>query len=212
MKNNLNQIYSARGINNSRLDAIFKFSKKRVLDIGCGSGIYVQRLSGEYEIKGIDHDFFESWSATPELFSLSDIGHIPFADNSFETGLLFEVLEHVADPVSALLTVKRVISNNLIITVPNCAVTSAMKKSGLIYNHWIDPTHVNFFSKDSLEDTLNKAGFDVLHFEYINRCNLGWLIAESFGLPIYFQRLFASLFARIGRSYYMTMLVVAQKS
>jgi ubiquinone/menaquinone biosynthesis C-methylase UbiE len=56
----------------------------------------------------------------PELtFRLGSVYSLPFESSSVHTVLLSEVLEHLDDPVSALLEVQRVAANTIIISVPH---------------------------------------------------------------------------------------------
>jgi hypothetical protein len=46
----------------------------------------------------------------------------------------------------------------VLITVPNCEDVDEMKKQGTVYEHLLDKDHRNFFTRESLEQTL-KAFF-----------------------------------------------------
>ena len=50
----------------------------------------------------MDYKPFETWSARAELFSVSDAQALALADNSVDTILSFETLEHLPDPARAL--------------------------------------------------------------------------------------------------------------
>jgi len=81
---------------------------------------------------------------------------LKFPDDSFDTILLFEVLEHVNDPYMVLKESKRVARKNILITVPNCAQFNELRDSGLTYEHMLEKDHVNFFTKLNLENLISK--------------------------------------------------------
>jgi ubiquinone/menaquinone biosynthesis C-methylase UbiE len=135
-------IYSGRGLNPSRLEAIIRFAGQSILDVGCGSGAYVLQLADRYDIKGIDYQEFDTWKEKPNLFSISDATNLNLPDNSVDTILSFECLEHLPDPELALKEYYRVARNNVILTVPNCEITLGMRQSLMLYYHWIDRTHI----------------------------------------------------------------------
>ena len=88
-----------------RLDLIKKYADlkgKRILDIGCGIGMYSQKFKGEgAEVFGIDIDK-KNIERAKKLDSLvnflcSSAEKTPFEDNFFDIVFLNEVLEHVKD-------------------------------------------------------------------------------------------------------------------
>jgi len=179
--------------------------------VGCGNGAYVLQLADRLDIRGVDFKQFEAWSAKPELFQVCDACTLPFSDGAVDTILSFETLEHLTDPARALLEYRRVARRNLIITVPNCQLSEGMRQSGLIYNHWIDRSHVNFWDLDGISAELNAAGFSVVIRQHINHLNLGALTMEALGLSGFAARSGAWLMRRLQRrTYPMTCLLVAE--
>ena len=203
--------YSGRPMNPYRKVAIEKYAGTSLLDVGCGNGAYVHHFASLKQTRGIDGTYFDAWKATPELFEVSDATQIRQPDNSFETVVAFELLEHIPMAENALREFRRIASKNIIITVPNCTQTPGMKASGLIFNHYSDPTHVNFWTAETLTALLTKEGYRMVHSELINRINLGPLFAEAVvrqGPP---GRLLTKLFNRfMAREYPMTILMVAE--
>jgi ubiquinone/menaquinone biosynthesis C-methylase UbiE len=138
------------------------------------------------------------------------VQNLPHADNSFDTVTAFEVLEHIDDVSAALGELRRVAKHNVILTVPNCTITPGMKASGLIYHHWYDPTHVNFWSTEQFAEVVAGAGFHVEAVNNINAINLGYLVMESLGLKGWLAKAGQRLFKAVQRPYEMTTLVVAR--
>jgi SAM-dependent methyltransferase len=205
--------YASRKVNRYRLDAIKRHAGRSILDVGCGSGAYVLQLAGEYDIRGIDFQPFESWKEMPERFSISDAAMLDLADDSVDTIVSFETLEHLADPEQALREYRRVCRKNVILTVPNCDITEGMRKSNMLYSHWSDRTHVQFFNMASIKDAVRNAGFRVGHAAYINEINLSPLLLEYLGLRGRARDVAARLLRRVGRQrHFITSLVVGEKA
>ncbi|HEX2549092.1 MAG TPA: methyltransferase domain-containing protein, partial [Gammaproteobacteria bacterium] len=186
-----NKMYLVRGVHQERYEAMLKYAGKSILDVGCGSGAYVLKFNDEhkeYSIKGMDYQKFDSWENAPGLFSLGDGNTLKFEDNSFETLTLFEVLEHLPEPLQALKEYFRVCSKNLILTVPNCELAPAIKKSLLTYYHYVDSTHVNFFTMDSLVKMVEDAGFKVTTRYFINKISLEPLIEDAYDVQSSFLK------------------------
>jgi ubiquinone/menaquinone biosynthesis C-methylase UbiE len=212
MASELKQSYQKRGVNNDRLQVVLAAAGQSILDVGCGSGAYVLKLADKYAIRGVDYQPFESWDEAPELFEVSDATKLRFEDDSFDTLLSFETLEHLPDPAAALREYYRVCRNNVILTVPNCAITDGMKKSNMLYSHWIDRTHVNFFDIESISALVADAGFKVVKQTYINKISVLPLITEAFGLNSTAQRWASRLLKRFQkRHHYITCIIIGEK-
>jgi SAM-dependent methyltransferase len=81
---------------------------------------------------------------------------LPFPDRSFDSVLLFEVLEHLPDPGGVLREARRVARKNVILTTPNSEGITELQRMGLLYEHFGDLDHRNFFTPDTLRLLLEK--------------------------------------------------------
>lgn len=124
----------------------------------------------------------------------------------------FEALEHLEEPMDALHEFHRVTRRMLLLTVPNCEITSGMRTSGLTYHHYVDPTHVNFYDLDSICAQVESASFSIVEKLLVNEINIFPLIGEAFRLPSVVTRLGTRAVRRLQKRYGMTCLVVAQRT
>lgn len=86
----------------------------RVLDIGCGTGGWVKKLSETLGTHAIGIDVV-NYHNTEYPFCLFDGYHIPFCDNAFKVGILIHVLHHTDDAEKLLIECRRVIESKIII-------------------------------------------------------------------------------------------------
>ena len=109
----------------NRLAAAYDFvTGATVLDVGVGNGAFLHILarSGQFSaVQGVDIRA-NSKLIVPEgvAFNEMNITSLTFADDSFDTVVCMEVLEHLedADFVAGLAQIRRVARSNLVVTVP----------------------------------------------------------------------------------------------
>ena len=121
---------------------------KRILDVGCGDGIYFPYLSQKTgEVVGIDFspDRLIRSKKLGALLVRGDAGVLPFRDESFETVWASEVIEHTPS-LDVFGELERVAKDCIIATMPN--------PDGPYYGR--DSNHILKFEIDSLKQFLGK--------------------------------------------------------
>jgi len=177
---------------------------KLILDVGCATGEYCQRLTKVgFRCVGVDinSEYVAKAREKDVEAYVMDVKCLKFPDKSFDTVLLFEVLEHVDSPSEILNEAKRVARKNILITTPNCTEFSTLKKHGLTYEHMLEEDHVNFFTKKDLEELLSNhfKKFRVEEREPINIIFSPWWLRKLISLlyklkilkSVVYYRLFA---------------------
>ena len=96
----------------------------RILDVGCGLGVYVKHLSAFSDrVYGVDvdSDKVEEASKTLANIQVAPAESLPFEDGFFDVVLLHEVLEHVDDDARSVAEAWRVTApgGHVVVFVPN---------------------------------------------------------------------------------------------
>ena len=136
------------------------------LDVGCGGGAFLHGLRGRgIPAIGVDSSFFAARSAVAAYSAPAVCGSLPrfpFLPGAFRTVTMFHVLEHLPDPMEALLAVGDLLGpgGKLFVQVPNAACWQFL----LFGERWSGlnvPRHLIHFRAEDLEDLLDVTGFEV---------------------------------------------------
>ena len=160
----------------------------RLLDVGCGTGATSRMLKSEGRCKeAFGIELFDAAAAEAgkhlDQVICADIAttEIPFANQFFDVILCLDVLEHLADPWSALAKLKRVLRDDgcLIASIPNIAYAPVLLK--ILFNRFeyadsgvLDKTHLRFFTLHTMKNLFADCGF-VIEEVQPNRAG-GWKI------------------------------------
>jgi len=158
-----------------------------ILDVGCATGEYCQKLNDlGFKCVGVDvnSEYITKAKKNSVEAYIMNGKSLDFMDNSFDTVLLFEVLEHVKCTDIILKEAKRIAKKNVLITVPNCTDYFILRRFGLTYEHMLEKDHINFFTKKDLEDLLSKyfKKFKVEKKEPINTVFSPWWLRKPISL------------------------------
>lgn len=144
-------------------------SDAKILDYGCATGDFVKSLSGMYEAWGCDISESAINIARKNNPSLANrfflINEATLFLKKFDVIVLWDVLEHLSDPLSAMQVIVNMLKPNgaLIISTPNIAtVTAKLMKSRWAF--MTPPEHLAFFSPKSLDYLFHMIG--------VTRCSL----------------------------------------
>jgi SAM-dependent methyltransferase len=135
---------------------------RRVLDFGCGFGEFLEmcRLFG-FEAHGVDRSSARRSGAGVEIHS--DLDKVP---GSFDAITMFEVLEHLDDPLAALKSLRSRLNQGglMIVEVPDTSGVNGIRSRDEYYKiHPLD--HINAFTPASLVNMMERAGFRPLQKE-----------------------------------------------
>ncbi|MCP4652331.1 MAG: class I SAM-dependent methyltransferase [Candidatus Omnitrophica bacterium] len=158
----------------------------KILDIGTGYGFFVTELhnQGYKNILGIEPSIQRREIAckySPAMVIDFDLDNPSKDIGKFNVITLFHVLEHMAEPIMFLRTIKKFMNPNgvFICEVPN--ENELLLDTCKSYNdfYWIR-AHLNYFNEKTLLACFKKAEYDNVQIKYqqryglLNLCN--WLI------------------------------------
>lgn len=155
---------------------------KKILDVGCGLGFYVDFLNSiGYECVGVDfvEEFIkEAKRVKKGVFIKAKADDLPFRDNEFDTVILFDILEH-GDDIKILKEAKRVCKSKILVIIPR-KVDYQLEQSGVIFRHYIDRSHIREYEDQDIKDLAQKTSLKLISLKKIH--------------PLYNETIFLSLF------------------
>mgnify|MGYP000893696794 CR=1 FL=1 len=138
----------------------------KILDIGCATGVFLKEMKDHgWDVYGVEPSSFAADVAINQLGLNVFNGYLAeanFDDNFFDIITLWDVFEHLPDPVENLLIIKRLLKpdGNLIIATPN---TNSWERK-IFEQYWAGwdiPRHYHIFSEVSIEQLLKEHGMQV---------------------------------------------------
>lgn len=132
---------------------------KPSLEVGCGSGRFMERLGIDVGVDLSERLLKIARSRGCEVL-IADGGHLPFRDDSFSSAYLIFTLCFLQNPESVLAEIRRVLRDNGVLTVCIVPRDSGL---GMEYSSKNSPFYriARFYREREVEEMLIKAGFEV---------------------------------------------------
>lgn len=185
-----------------------------VLDLGCGEGRHAIHMYLEEKVSVLAIDLNPADLATARekslafinpadqhrqlFFQVADGRHLPFADNTFDSIVCSEVLEHIEDYQHILQEIRRVLKpgGRLAVSVPRYWPEKICWWLSDAY-HQVEGGHIRIFNAGELRRCIEKQGFGLqkrhwahaLHTPYWWLRCLFWQRQEEVGLIKLWHRL-----------------------
>ena len=180
-------------------------SARRVLDVGCGEGLFGAALKARgAEVWGIELDAAAAEQAAVRLDRVvpgdvtAAFGELPAGH--FDCIVFNDVLEHLVDPYAVLVASKRLLAPGgvVVCSLPNVRHFRVLWNL-IVRKQWryedsgvLDRTHLRFFTEKSIAEMFQGLGFEILEirgiggftswkFALIGRLSLG-LLSDAFHL------------------------------
>lgn len=144
----------------------------RLLDVGCSAGFFLSEAAAAgWSVFGLEPSAWKAARARALLgrerrgrIQETTLEKAPFAGGAFDALVMWDVLEHVADPGLAVEQAARLLRPGGILALNVPDVRSLVAR--LLRRRWplLLPEHLFYFSRHSLRRLLGGAGFDVLGF------------------------------------------------
>jgi 2-polyprenyl-3-methyl-5-hydroxy-6-metoxy-1,4-benzoquinol methylase len=155
---------------------------KRILDVGCGEGIFGNHLKETLgaEVWGVELIPSVADTARQRLDQVV-CGDVlqrleQLKDGYFDCAICNDVLEHLVDPYRVLLAIKQKLAPGgvVVCSIPNIRFFRYLFKL-VMHGEWryeeggiLDKTHLRFFTKKSIREMFESLGYRILRLEGIN--------------------------------------------
>jgi 2-polyprenyl-3-methyl-5-hydroxy-6-metoxy-1,4-benzoquinol methylase len=152
----------------------------RVLEVGCGEGVFSTILSQPYEMWGVEPEPASAARAASVLHTVlvgrfDEVSH-KLPERYFDLVVCNDVIEHLPDPELFLRAVQRCMTPgaHLIASIPNMRHWEVLWQL-LARKDWqygrdgiMDRTHLRFFTEKSIKRLFQETGFDIERASGIN--------------------------------------------
>jgi 2-polyprenyl-3-methyl-5-hydroxy-6-metoxy-1,4-benzoquinol methylase len=174
----------------------------RLLDVGCSTGFFLNAARVSYDVAGVEPSEWGRRYAAERLRLppvAATFEEARFPDQTFDVATLIDVIEHLSDPSSSLLEVRRVLKPGGVayIVTPDIESLSAR----LLRGKWwgLRPAHIYYFSRSTLQRMLEKHGFEILDSRSYGRIfTWGYWLSRLSNYPRPVYQLAEGIIRRLG--------------
>ncbi len=198
-----------------RISALINSKTRRLLDVGCAAGNFLQ-IAGEmgYEAEGLELDDInvkyakEKRNLNAHMITLEQMN---YPEGSFDVVTLWDVLEHLSQPMQTLREISRVMRPGGILglsTINHACLNQRLLRSD--WRYWMPPDHICSFTPPILRKMLKDARLAVFSekhtymFEVLEEARLHFLLFSSDG------NLFSSLSNKARKIVYVATAKLTQ--
>jgi SAM-dependent methyltransferase len=150
----------------------------RLLDVGCAAGFFLAEARAFYEVQGVE---LSAWSSAyardrlqlPVITGTLAQAALPAAH--YDVITLWDVIEHVADPVPLLAEAARVLKpgGRLVLTTGDWGSAYARAR-GAGWHLMTPPWHLTMFNRATLQRAAERAGLRVVAWRSEGVAGDGW--------------------------------------
>jgi SAM-dependent methyltransferase len=143
----------------------------KLLEVGCGAGDFLHTTHrAGWDVRAVEYSGALAEALRTELgfdVRTGDLRPGLWEDGSFDAVIMWSVLEHLRDPLGALVTACAYLrpEGSVFIQIPTLL---GVKQGKRFQQYWalLDlPRHLSFFGKEGLADLCAKAGMQLIVFE-----------------------------------------------
>jgi 2-polyprenyl-3-methyl-5-hydroxy-6-metoxy-1,4-benzoquinol methylase len=142
-------------------------SGRRLLDVGCATGIFMQQAQDQgFKVSGLDASVYavaQAKKTFPRQVKLGTLSTVKFPPRSFDLITLFDVFEHLHDPEEDLARCHQLLRPGGLLVINTGNTNSFLAKlEGQKWHFFIPPQHLYLYSDINLKQLLKLHGFKVL--------------------------------------------------
>lgn len=140
---------------------------REMIDIGCGNGAFLAYAAKRgWNTAGVEprHSSCEVARQGGAEIHESSFERIDFGERRFDAVVLWQVIEHMSDPVSCIELVRNILKPGGVVAISTPNISSI--GSLLLGQRWpaIEPdSHYHLFSSGSLKMLMARCGFETIH-------------------------------------------------
>lgn len=144
----------------------FRSPPARILDVGCYAGFFLKIAQQRgYQVIGLEPSLWAVEYARKELgleVMQGFIKDIEFKPQTFDIATMYQVIEHLTDPVEDLTTLQHILKKDGLLVIETPDIGSFC--SQIFKRHWwfLMEMHNFYFTFDTLTYLLRKTGFEIL--------------------------------------------------
>jgi dolichol-phosphate mannosyltransferase len=188
------------------LDRLETFARPgKLIDIGCYTGVFldVARKRG-WRVQGVEPSAWAAMKAQEKGLQVvnSPFREASFSPKSFDTVTLWDVIEHLHDPLGELRAVHGILRPGGILAMSTMDTHSLYARLAGRRWPWYMRMHFYYFTRDSMTRMLTAAGFEVLAIEHHKRIvSLRYFLEKGTSLVPGLGRIGRALAVPFGRVY-----------
>jgi len=158
---------------------------RRLLDVGCATGFFLEAAAGRgWTVQGLEASAYASAHAREQLKLPVLHGSIedpPPGLASADVVTLWDCIEHLRRPDQALMRIRELMAPQGVLVITTGDFGSLIRRvTGRRWRLFGDPTHHFFFTSQTLEGLLARAGFRTIHVDHRGkRVGLGMILQQA---------------------------------
>ena len=160
---------------NKYLDIIANLGKKegKILDVGCATGYFLGMAKERgFEVFGVEISDYAAEIGRKKGIDIKTgiLENLDYPKETFDVITMFDVIEHVSDPKTAIQKAKNLLKNDglLVINTPDSESLWA-KVSKSKWHLIMPPEHLFYFSEETLEWYMPKQDFELVYSKKISK-------------------------------------------
>jgi SAM-dependent methyltransferase len=144
---------------------------KRVFEIGCSYGLFLHTARDRWRVAGCDVAVEPSRYAHEALgldVHCAEFSELPLAPGEVDAFCLWDTIEHLNDPARELARMAEVLQPGGLLALTTGDIGSRLaRRQGPRWRQIHPPTHVWYFSPETMRRTLERFGFEVVEFRHV---------------------------------------------
>lgn len=157
------------------VNRIMEANPKKILDVGCGTGNVLMKLTTKKDLSLYGIDISEKMIETAKKnlqdkaeFKVGDSEDMPWEDNSFDVVVCNASFHHYPNPEKVLLEMKRVLSDNGTLIIGDPTGPVIIRQVLNLFCKISSNGDYKIYSKNEIQKMLVKCGFEPFNFKKIN--------------------------------------------